>query len=265
MRFSIVTPVLNGMPWLPDAIASVTRQRDQVELEHIVLDGGSDDGSREWLAAHQDLGYRLRLEPDDGQTDALRRGFDEATGDYFGWLNADDVLEPGALAVAAAALDADPGVVMVSGACLFIDRAGRITGAMATPPDPTLRGLLRVRINPPQPSTLFRASAYRAIGGLDLSFDLAMDLDLWLRLAAVGSYAVLSDQVLARYRVHPASRSERAATMSAREDLRARRRAGMHLRSPAGVALVRAGYVDPVVRPVAGLVRGLARRVVIRR
>lgn len=265
MRFTIVTPVLNGMPWLPEAIRSVARQRDGVDVEHLVLDGGSTDGSREWLAAHKDLGYDLRVEPDGGQTDALQRGFQRAKGELLGWLNADDVLEPGALAIVEAAFGASPEAAMVSGACLFIDAAGRILGAMSTPPDPTLAGLVRVRINPPQPSTFFSAIAYERAGGLDRSFDLAMDVDLWLRLAREGRYVVLPDQVLARYRVHPTAKSERAATASAREDLRARRLAGMHLRSPAGIALLRAGYVDPAVGPVGRGVRRILKRIVIRR
>ena len=165
MRFTIVSPVLNGMPWLPEAMASVARQRDgaEFEVEHIVLDGGSTDGSREWLESHDAPGRKLVFEPDAGQTAALRAGFDHATGELFGWLNSDDILEPGALSAAHDIFVAQPDVLMVSGACLFIDARDAVIGAMATPPVPTFDGLVRTRINPPQPSTFFRAEAYRAV------------------------------------------------------------------------------------------------------
>ena len=269
VRFTIVTPVLNGMPWLPEAVDSVAAQREvgAFELEHIVLDGGSTDGSREWLKSHEDLGFRLWLEPDDGQTAALRTGFDRARGELFGWLNSDDILEPGSLETVHNVFVSGPDVVMVSGACLFIDTDGKVIGAMATPPVPTFDGLVKTRLNPPQPSTFFRASAYRASGGLDDSFNLAMDVDLWLKLAGQGRYVVLPDRVLARYRVHPQAKSERLAVASAREDLRARRRHGMPWRSQAGVELLRKAYLGPIFgrvpRALGRSIRGAVRRVVI--
>lgn len=262
MRFTIVTPVLNGMPWLPDAIESVARQREDAEVEHLVLDGGSTDGSREWLHDHAGLGFQLVTEPDRGQTDALANGFGRATGEILGWLNSDDLLEPRALARVEAAL-ADSETVMVSGACLFIDARGRITGAMATPPDTSPGGLLTRRINAPQPSTFFRADAYRRAGGLDRQFDLAMDVDLQIRIARVGRYVVLPNEVLARYRVHPGAKSERASVASARDDLRARRKNGMPLRSPAGARLVWAGYARPLIEPAGRVLRSVARTLVL--
>jgi GT2 family glycosyltransferase len=269
VRFTIVTPVLNGMPWLPEAVGSVARQRDgaDFELEHLVLDGGSTDGSRDWLKSNEDLGYRLWLEPDGGQTAALKASFDRATGELLGWLNSDDILEPGALETVHRVFAAEPDVVMVSGVCLFIDAAGAAFGAMATPPVPTFDGLLKTRLNPPQPSTFFRADAYRAVGGLDEGFNLAMDVDLWLRLARQGRYVVLPDRVLARYRVHDRAKSERLAVASAREDLRARRRQGMPWRSQAGVELLRKAYIGPVFgrvpHAIGRSIRGAVRRVVL--
>lgn len=269
MRFTILSPVLNGMPWLPEAIDSVARQREGLafELEHIVLDGGSTDGSREWLLAHPELGCKLVFEADGGQTAALCAGFERATGELFGWLNSDDILEPGALETAHEVFTAQPDVVMVSGTCLFIDADGKVTGAMATPPVPTFDGLVRTRINPPQPSTFFRAAAYREAGGLDRSLNLAMDLDLWMKLARVGRYVVLPDRVLARYRVHARAKSERLAVASAREDLRVRRRYGMRWLSQAGEELLGQAYVDPILgrpaRAIGRAIHGAVRRVFI--
>ena len=258
MRFTVVTPVFNGMPWLPDAVASVAAQRSDVELEHLVLDGGSTDGSREWLATHAtELRFTLVAEPDRGQTDALAKGFDRATGEILGWLNADDLYEPGALAAARDAFAAGPDAVIVSGGCLLIDPASAVTGAIPMPPVSTFSELLRYPTNLPQPATLFRAEAYRAIGGLDRSYDMAMDVDLWLRLARRGSIVTLPDRTLARFRLHPDAKSVAGITAAIREDLRARRRQGLPPWSGAARYLMYHGYW----RPFAAAVRArLARQ-----
>ena len=246
MRYTIVTPVFNGMPWLPAAIESVAAQREDVELEHLVLDGGSTDGSRDWLAAHADLGFTLIAEPDEGQTDALAKGFDRATGDILGWLNADDLYEPGALAAVRDAFAANPDAVLVSGGCLLIDPDSVVTGSIPMPPVSTFAELLRFPTNLPQPATLFRAETYRAIGGLDRSYDLAMDVDLWMRLARQGSIVTMPDRTLARFRLHPNAKSVAGITAAIREDLRARRRAGLPPWSVAARYLAYHGYWRPL-------------------
>jgi GT2 family glycosyltransferase len=260
LRFTIVTPVYNGMPWLPEAVSSVAEARSSVDVEHLTYDAGSTDGSREWLAANAHLGYDVRMEPDEGQTDALAKGFARATGSILGWLNADDVLEPGALSRVRDEFARRPDVVMVCGPCLFIDPSSRIVGAMAAPVDPSLAGMLKARVHPPQPSTFFRAEAYRAAGGLDRTYDLAMDVDLWLRIARQGSVHVVPDVILSRFRIHPAAKSERYAVGAAREDLRARRREGMRWRSRAGAELLYAIYVEPVSAWVRRAVRRPLKR-----
>jgi glycosyltransferase involved in cell wall biosynthesis len=263
MRISIVTPVLNGMPWLPEAVESVARQKGNVDVEHLIRDGGSTDGSREWLVAHTELGYKLAMEKDGGQTDALAIGFDQATGDVFGWLGADDVFEAGALERFAEAFDANPDAVLVSGACLQIGPDGAILGVIPTPPRPEFEQLLRHPTNLAQPATLFRADAYRQVGGVNRHYNLAMDVDLWFRLASVGRVVLLRDELLARFRLHPSAKSVVAAYAASREDLSIRRRHGMPLRSPAGKALVRHGVFGPALgwpRRTAKRMLGIDRR-----
>lgn len=259
MRFTIITPVLNGMPWLPECVGSIARQRDEVEIEHIVLDPGSTDGTREWLEANTDRAdTRLIFERDAGQTSALRRGFDEATGDVFGWLNADDLLEPGALATAAAALEAEPEAVAVTGRCVLLDPSGEATGEIPLLEDTSLRGILRSVTNLAQPATFFRRAAYEAVGGLDPSLDLAMDLDLWLKLAARGRI-LGCDAVLARFRIHPDAKTVAGLRAAMRQDLALRLRRGMRPWSPAGRHLLRYGVLAPVRDAVLRRV-GLKRR-----
>jgi len=260
MRFSIVTPVRNGMPWLPETVESVARQLPDVEVEHIVLDGGSTDGSREWLRDHSGKHVRLIFEPDDGQTDALVKGFARAGGDIFGWLNADDVLEPGALRRVAQEFEAHPNAALVSGSALLIGPNGAIVGAIPTPPANNLEELLAYPFNLAQPSTFFLGALYRTAGGLDRGFDLAMDVDLWMRLAALGTIATLPEVTLSRFRIHPGAKSVIRATAAVREDLAIRRRHGMPLRSRAGLTLLAVAYVRPIKWWAQSVVRRPVRR-----
>ncbi len=263
MKVTIVTPVYNGMPWLPECIASVAEQRRDVEVEHFVYDGGSTDGSAEWLREHTSLGYEAIIGPDGGQTDALAKGFSRATGEILGWLNADDVLEPGALKRVVDVFTADPSLAMVVGACLVIDSHGVVTGAIGSIPVPTLQGLLCLPWNPPQPATFFSAQAYRNGEGLDRRYDLAMDIDLWLKLAKVGPIKTIPTEVLARYREHPNAKSVARSSASQRQSLKIRRRHGMPIRSRGALYLFQVGYVRPVVSPCTRAFRRLARRLVL--
>ena len=263
MKVTIVTPVFNGMPWLPECIESVAQQRVDVDVEHFVYDGGSTDGSAEWLREHTSLGYDATIGPDDGQTDALVKGFERATGDIFGWLNADDVLEPGALKCVVEVFAANPDLAMVAGVCLIIDADGVVIGAMPPPRVATLTGLLRLPDNPAQPATFFSAQAYRSGGGLDRRYDLAMDIDLWLKLARVGSFKTIGTEVLARYREHPDAKSIARSPASARQSFAIRRKHGTPLRSPASISLIRAGFIRPITSPPSRLFKRIVKRVVV--
>jgi hypothetical protein len=109
---------------------------------------------------------------------------------------------------------------------------------MGTPPAPSLSGLLSNVEKPAQPATFIRADAYRAAGGLDGRYDMAMDVDLWLKIAAVGAVSFLPAEVLARFRVHDDSKSSRWESRALREDLAIRRRHGLPLRSEAAFRLL---------------------------
>lgn len=261
MRFSIVTPVFNGMPWLPECVASVAAQRSEVNVEHLVLDGGSTDGSREWLRDHAELGYAAVFEPDEGQTDALIKGLDQATGDVFGWLNADDALESGALARVAAEFERAPELVLVGGCCVVVDEQGDYRELIGTPRSSNFRGLVSHIDNPPQPATFFRADAYRRAGGLDRQYDLAMDVDLWLRLAQQGPIAFLPRTILARYRIHDDAKSVKAQGRAIRQDLSIRRRHGLPLRSEAAAQELYRIYVALPLRSLRRGLRAAARQI----
>lgn len=247
------------MPWLPECVESVAAQRADVDVEHLVFDGGSTDGSREWLRENSSLGYAAVFEVDSGQTDALRTAFARATGEVFGWLNADDVLERGTLRRVKSALESDPDLVLVGGCCLVIDNAGDYIGLIGAPRHDDFQGLLSHIDNPPQPATFFSAHAYRLVGGVDTAYDLAMDVDLWLKLAGVGKVAFFRQAILARFRVHSDAKSVRAERRAIRQDLSIRRRSGLPLVSEATARQLYRIYVSLPLRSARRALRGLAR------
>jgi glycosyltransferase involved in cell wall biosynthesis len=114
--------------------------RGRLGPHHPGLGPGSTDGTREWVRDNRALGYEAVLAPDRGQTHALIKGFDRASADVMGWLNADDVLEPHALRKVSEAFASDPALVMVAGCCLLIDGEGSLMGIIPTPPRPSFQG-----------------------------------------------------------------------------------------------------------------------------
>ncbi len=120
-RFSIVTPSFRGGCWLPLCIASVADQG--IEVEHLVQDAGSDDGTLEWLLKDQRV--HAYVEQDSGMYDALNRGFDRARGEFLAYLNCDEQYLPGALRAAAGFFDAHPGVDVVFGHLILAGSEGQ--------------------------------------------------------------------------------------------------------------------------------------------
>ncbi len=183
MRISVITPSFNQARFLPATLASVDEQAHD-DVEHIVIDGGSTDGSVEVIQAHADQLAFWVSEPDDGQTDALCRGFDRATGDIYCWLNSDDLFEPWTLREVADFFDSHPHVDFVYGDGTWISEDG---GVLKPKREHSFARFVFLNDHNfiLQPSAFWRRSLYERVGGLDRSFNLAMDADLWARFAEV--------------------------------------------------------------------------------
>lgn len=175
---SLVTPSYDQARFLEAALRSVLDQ-GYPALEYIVLDGGSTDGSVAILERHGDALDHWRSEPDDGQADAINRGWERAGGEVLGWLNSDDRLEPGALAAVGEAFAADPRIRIVYGDCRVVDAAGEEIRT-ERPEGCGLRTLLLGR-SLPQPSVFLRRSLVEELGGLDPSLHHALDWAFFLR------------------------------------------------------------------------------------
>jgi len=197
---TIVTPSFNQAKFLRQTMESVLTQ-DYNNIEYIVIDGNSTDGSREIIREYQDqLAYWESI-PDKGQTDAINKGFAKASGKYLAWLNSDDVYQPGALSEAVTYLESHPDVGMVYGDCTFIDADGRVIGrfpAAQTDYERLRRGYVHI----PQQASFFRRDLWQKVGPLDPSFYFAMDYDLWVRLAREAPLVYLPGHVWASFRLH---------------------------------------------------------------
>ena len=124
---SIVTPSFNQGRFLEATIQSVLNQ-DYVNVEYIVVDGGSTDNCVDILKKYSDQLAHWMSEPDAGQTDAINKGFSLATGEIFAWLNSDDIYRPGAISEAVAYLQDHPNEGMIYGDADFIDENGNWLG-----------------------------------------------------------------------------------------------------------------------------------------
>lgn len=210
--FTIVTPTFNAIATIRETLASIAAQDYAGPVEHVVVDGGSTDGTVELLAAEAAAG-RLRFvsEPDDGLSDAFNKGVAMATGELVGWLNADDVYEPGALAAVASALEASPGAEWAVGRCGIVGEDGRESRRVVTAyKDFLLRhysfGLHLTNNFVSSPATFVRRSVLEEIGALDVRFVYSADYDLWLRLGKRGAPAFARAPV-ARFRMGEGSLS----------------------------------------------------------
>ena len=180
---TIVTPSFNQAPYLEATIRSVLDQ-DYPRIEYIVMDGGSTDGSVEIIKKYADRLAFWTSEPDEGQTDAINKGFARAKGEIIAWLNSDDVYRPGAIAEAVDFMQTHPDVGLVYGDADYIDEKGEIIGWFPAA-ETDYKRLRRGYVHIPQQAAFFRASVWRMVGPLDPSFYFAMDYDLWVRIAAV--------------------------------------------------------------------------------
>jgi glycosyltransferase involved in cell wall biosynthesis len=204
---SIVTPCLNSAPFLEQTILSVLGQ-DYPRIEYLVMDGGSRDGTLDILRKYEaEARLRWHSEPDHGQADAVNRGFLRSSGEIFAFLNADDLLLPGAVREAVRALAEHPEVACVYGEARYVDASGATLGRYEIEDFDAARLATRCYIC--QPAAFLRREAFAGAGMLDSGLDFALDYDLWIRLARAGKLLRIGE-FLAAARMHPGAKTLRA-------------------------------------------------------
>jgi len=201
---TVITPCLNAAATLPATLESVRAQRFP-GLEHIVVDGGSTDGTVELLGARADPDLVWTSEADRGQNDAVNKGLARITGELVLWVNADNVLLPHAVDAAVALLDARPEVDAVFGGIDIIDEHG-VVRRRYLPPACDWRRWLLVGDYVPTETIVFRRGLLDRVPQLDEAAGDAADYDFYLRLFR-GARVDRIAEPLVSFRYHPTSKS----------------------------------------------------------
>ena len=203
-QISIVTPSYNQAEFLEETIVSVLSQ-DYPNLEYIIIDGGSTDGSVDIIRKYENrLAYWVS-ERDQGQTHAIQKGFDRSTGEVLGWLNSDDTYQPGALLAVGAAFAHQPEAGVVYGNANLIDANGRFMRELRSVKYHPLA--LSVAMNIHQASTFWRRSLFDGVGGMNMEYQFGgMDYELFLRFAKAKAHFVFIRRTLSNFRQHPTSK-----------------------------------------------------------
>lgn len=218
---TVVTPSYNQGRFIERTLQSVVDQR-YPNVEHIVLDGGSTDGSVDVIRRFErSLSYWVS-EPDGGQTNALINGFARSTGEIQCWLNSDDLFEPWTLHEVAAYFMENAKARVVYGDATWIDETDR---PMRTKKEIPFSQFIWTYDHNfiPQPSTFWRRDLYDQVGGLNARYDLSMDADLWSRFASVTRLHHIR-RPWSRIRFHLDQKMQRLKAAAVAEDAEIRHR-----------------------------------------
>lgn len=201
-RISLVTPSFNQAQYLPATIESILAQ-NYPNLEYIIIDGGSKDGSREIIEKYSKYCRHWVSEPDLGQADAINKGLAISTGELFGWINSDDLLEPGALFHIA---ELSGSKSAIAGACVNFSNAGETTW---TNQNLSPVSLLSQTANCvfQQPALWFPCDRVRKLGGMNARLQFTFDWHFTIRYLSIFPEVTYTDRTLARFRLHESSKT----------------------------------------------------------
>jgi len=222
IKISVITPSYNQAKYIGATIDSVQSQRGDFELEHIVVDGGSTDGTLDILKSYGSA-VRWVSEKDEGQADALNKGLAMAGGDIIGWVNSDDLYEPGALDAAAKVFAAGADVQWVYGKVKIVDDRGvEIRRWITRYKNMRMRRYSYAKLLAEnwisQMGVFWRVSAGREVGAFRKDLHYCMDYNFWLRLGARWPGHFI-DRYLAAFRWYPSSKSGAGFGKQFREEL----------------------------------------------
>ncbi|MCF8171971.1 MAG: glycosyltransferase [Candidatus Methylopumilus sp.] len=201
MKISIVTISFNQEKYLRQCIDSILSQTE-CDFEYIVVDPGSTDGSRALIESYGEKIIRV-FEPDQGPADGLNRGFSRASGQIYGFINSDDYLQPNALRHVSKYFKARGRRNFVTGQGYTEHANGVLTRIRPKPL--TVQNMLHRSAVLFQQGTFFPASAYKEVGGFNVSNSTCWDYELFLRFLLRGLKHEVIPQDLAAFRLHEGS------------------------------------------------------------
>ena len=216
-KLTIVTPSFNHALFLERTITSVLNQK-YPNMEYILQDGGSNDGSLEIIEKYKTSFTHWISERDNGQTHAINNGFRDSTGDIMAWLNSDDTYSPGTFNYIVNYFNAHPSVDVVYGHRILIDENDHEIGRWILPPHDS--NVLYYADFIPQETLFWRRRIWEKVGGkLNEEFNFALDWDLLLRFQQAGAKIVRLPRFLASFRVHPQQKTSAQISSQGEEEM----------------------------------------------
>lgn len=220
MKISVVTPSYNQAHYLEQTIRSVHEQEGDFEIEHLVIDGGSTDGSVEVLENWKEKLWYVS-EADNGQSHAINKGIKKASGDIVVWINSDDYLLPGTFKKIVEFFKSNPEKKWAYGRCLSVDESGNenrkgIYGIKNLLMKKYSYNKLLMANYISQPSTVFKKELFDQVGGLNEELNYAMDYDLWLRFGSLEDAGTI-DWDMAAFRYYDDCKTGSAKDVSLEE------------------------------------------------
>lgn len=228
-RISIVTPSFNQARYVGRAVRSVMLQ-DYPDLEYMIFDGGSTDGTLDVVAPYIDRLAHFHTGPDKGQSDAIASGFDCSTGQIMGWLNSDDMLAPRALHFVAEYFAGHPEIDALYSHRCIVDENDRVVSYWILPDHRNY--LMRRWDMIPQETCFWRRELFEKCGNLNRSYQFALDYDLFIRFMSEGRFARVN-RFLGAFRKHKQAKTLRLLSTQGREEIGAvRRQHGVSIPAP---------------------------------
>jgi glycosyltransferase involved in cell wall biosynthesis len=213
LKVSIVTPSYNHGKYIEETIKSVMNQ-DYPNIEHIIVDGGSTDETLNILKKYPHL--KWISEPDEGQSDAVNKGFKMATGDIIGWLNSDDTYVPNIIGRVVKEFEKDDELDMLYGGRNDIDENGKVICTYYAPQFDLKKLIISCNCYISQPSTFYRRRIFDKIGYLDKKLHYSMDHDYFIRIGMKGKIKKIN-MVISNFRKHRATKTFKYNIMAKKE------------------------------------------------
>lgn len=205
-KITIVTPSYNQGQYLEETIRSVLLQ-NYPNLEYMIIDGGSTDNSVDIIKKYEPWLTYWVSEKDNGQSEAINKGFQRATGDIIAWINSDDRYVEGAFSIIETFLSSHPEVDMVYGDAEIIDTDGNfLSHRKEIAFDRTMGLWIGFGILIPQPTVFWRRNIFQSVGYLNEKLHYALDNEYWIRVSEHHQIEHIP-HLLAQARYHPSSKT----------------------------------------------------------